>query len=288
MPPYSCFCAVKDSHYNLEWYIQTSAIVSNKRVSQETHRQLHSDFKTTDVTIPDYPTQFIDFQRGQHHHSSNMKYQATSSPTTTHVVNDQSDFSNRTHTHYLHCCPACKNIPHTSEQFNNTPAQHFSARQIDVHQAKYHDKRRELLTSLATCSFSRRPQPISTEAYGSRITHYPGPAIAHSSLSIPSVCTCLCLTIRLDHRPSTTTNRWKVRPRQTWLHDLCPNITDQQLLRTCSQEGQTPQSPKRPTPATVSCAQSQQEHITTATVNSGIGCEAKRSDTRPPRPLRPQ
>ena len=98
MPPYSCFCAVRDSHYNLEWYIQTSAIVSNKRVSQETHRQLHSDFKTTDVTILDYPTQFIDFQRGQHHHSSNMKYQATSSPTATHVVNDQSNFSNRTHT----------------------------------------------------------------------------------------------------------------------------------------------------------------------------------------------
>ena len=131
-------------------------------------------------------------------------------------------------------------------------------------------------TSLVTCSFSRRPQPISTEAYGSRITHYPGPAIAHSSLSIPSVCTCLCLTIRLDHRPSTTTNRWKVRPRQTWLHDLCPNITDQQLLRTCSQEGQTPQSPnvQRQLPCHV---HSLNKNTTTATVNSGIG-------TRPPRP----
>ena len=91
-PPYSCFCAIRDSHYNLEWYIQTTAVVSNKRVSQEIHRQLHSDFKTTDVTIQDYPAQFIDFQRGQHHHSSNMKYQATSSPTATHVVNDQSNF----------------------------------------------------------------------------------------------------------------------------------------------------------------------------------------------------
>ena len=177
-PPYSCFCASRDLHYNLEWYIQTTAVVSNKRVSQEIHRQIHSDFKTTDVTIQDYPAQFIDFQRGQHHHSSNMKYQATSSPTATHVVNDQSNFKQQ-HTHCLHCCPArvppavlvssnfttrreiqghttcpnltaCKNIPHTSEQFINTPAQHIGARQIDVHQAKYHDKRRELLAQVSS------------------------------------------------------------------------------------------------------------------------------------------
>ena len=135
-------------------------------------------FQTTDVTTQDYPAQFIDFQRGQHQHSSNMKYQATSSPTATHVVNDQSNFKQPTHTlpsllsspeflqPYLYprnfttrleiqghtTCPnltACKNNPHTSEQFINTPAQHIGARQIDVHQAKYHDKRRELLAQVS-------------------------------------------------------------------------------------------------------------------------------------------
>ena len=170
MRPYSCFCAVRDSQYNLEWYIQTSAIVSNKRVSQETHRQLS---KTTDVTIPDYPTQFIDFQRGQHHHSSNMKYQATSSPTATHVVNDQSNFSNRTHITFIVVQPARISLTHrnnsTTHQPNTSVPDKLMYTKLNIM-----TNEENCCTSLVTCSFSRRPQPISTEAYGSRITHYPG------------------------------------------------------------------------------------------------------------------
>ena len=128
------------------------------------------------------------------------------------------------HTHYLHCCPArvppaefvssnfttrreiqghttcpnltaCKNIPHTSEQFINTPAQHIGARQIDVHQVKYHDKRRELLAQVSPPVRALvNPNQFSTEAYSSRVTHYPGPATAHSSLSIP-----FCLYVPLPN-----------------------------------------------------------------------------------------